>query len=279
MQDECSPSTGPTCDDGTTLEPSRPMEIGAPMLSAADSLARTSATLANEQASPEGGADCGASSRGSLAWYDRDSLSWRTSQRCLDGEWELYSAAFPRSGLMQSGMLYRQPQLVRRISGKGSGLRPTPVDMSQGGSVSRGGKRKGELLLAGMVKRFPTPSTSGFECKDVERMLERRKECKEGAGNGNGFGLTLGQYVAMFPTPVSRDARSFMGAQHMASWTGSQSLAETIANMEQTRNGALNPTWVEWLMGFPLEWTALDASVTPSCRKSPNGSENESYNP
>jgi hypothetical protein len=32
--------------------------------------------------------------------------------------------------------------------------------------------------------------------------------------------------------------------------------------------GALNPTWVEWLMGFPAEWTALDASVMPSSRRS-----------
>jgi hypothetical protein len=33
-------------------------------------------------------------------------------------------------------------------------------------------------------------------------------------------------------------------------------------------NGGLNPTWVEWLMGFPLEWTVLEPSETPSSRKS-----------
>ena len=27
--------------------------------------------------------------------------------------------------------------------------------------------------------------------------------------------------------------------------------------------GSLNPTWVEWLMGFPLEHTALPDWVTP----------------
>ena len=31
--------------------------------------------------------------------------------------------------------------------------------------------------------------------------------------------------------------------------------------------GALNPPWVEWLMGFPLGWTDLDHSATPSCPK------------
>jgi hypothetical protein len=37
---------------------------------------------------------------------------------------------------------------------------------------------------------------------------------------------------------------------------------------KQMAGGKLNPTWVEWLMGLPLGWTALDASETPSSRKS-----------
>jgi hypothetical protein len=27
--------------------------------------------------------------------------------------------------------------------------------------------------------------------------------------------------------------------------------------------GQMNPQWVEWLMGFPLEWTDLEDSETP----------------
>lgn len=37
----------------------------------------------------------------------------------------------------------------------------------------------------------------------------------------------------------------------------------------ERRPGGLNPTWVEWLMGFPLGWTALLPSETPSSPKSP----------
>jgi len=32
-------------------------------------------------------------------------------------------------------------------------------------------------------------------------------------------------------------------------------------------SGSLNPTWVEWLMGYPLGWTDLDASEMPSSPK------------
>lgn len=38
-------------------------------------------------------------------------------------------------------------------------------------------------------------------------------------------------------------------------------------------NGRPNPMWVEWLMGFPIGWTDLEDSETPSSHKSPNTSE------
>jgi len=33
--------------------------------------------------------------------------------------------------------------------------------------------------------------------------------------------------------------------------------------MEKGISGQLSPTWVEWLMGFPLGWTDLEPSETP----------------
>ena len=37
--------------------------------------------------------------------------------------------------------------------------------------------------------------------------------------------------------------------------------------------GGLNPEWIEVLMGFPIGWTALEDSATPSCRKSQSTSD------
>jgi hypothetical protein len=34
-------------------------------------------------------------------------------------------------------------------------------------------------------------------------------------------------------------------------------------NQTTISGGQLNPTWVEWLMGFPLGWTDLEDSATP----------------
>jgi hypothetical protein len=33
---------------------------------------------------------------------------------------------------------------------------------------------------------------------------------------------------------------------------------EDKRKMSAGNNGHLNPTWVEWLMGFPLGWTDLE---------------------
>jgi hypothetical protein len=81
-----------------------------------------------------------------------------------------------------------------------------------------------------------------------------------------GFRGNLEEVVArtMWPTPTA----------HLAK--------ETNAPSEATRNeptisslvgGSLNPTWVEWLMGFPERWTDLKPSEMPSSRKSSNKSD------
>ena len=76
----------------------------------------------------------------SFANYDRASRSWRTSQGCLLTEWAEFSETFPRSGLMQSGTLFRLPPLVPSIIGTASGLWHTPVARDFKGYTKRAGE-------------------------------------------------------------------------------------------------------------------------------------------
>ena len=62
---------------------------------------------------------------------------------------------------------------------------------------------------------------------------------------------SLTDYVLMFPTPKAQNCRG-NGEKH---GEGGQSLDVSVG-------GRLNPTWVEWLMGFPLGWTDCSASET-----------------
>ena len=62
----------------------------------------------------------------------------------------------------------------------------------------------------------------------------------------------LSGMVKMWPTPKAQNSRG-NGERHR---DGGPSL-DVVAG------GQLNPTFVEWLMGFPLGWTDLNASETP----------------
>jgi hypothetical protein len=79
------------------------------------------------------------------------------------------------------------------------------------------------------------------------------------------------------PTPTAGDAKS-SGSRNLAGSKAHAGVSLTdfvrfgnsqTAREGQTTGGSLNPTWVEWLMGFPSGWTDCDASETQSCRKSP----------
>ena len=73
-----------------------------------------------------------------------------------------------------------------------------------------------------------------------------------------------------WPTPTSI---TDSGGAAMCKWGGSGARAKLRAmTSPEELNGALNPTWVEWLMGYPLEWTACAAWATRSSRRSRSGS-------
>jgi hypothetical protein len=68
---------------------------------------------------------------------------------------------------------------------------------------------------------------------------------------------------AMWPTPTAQDASNNGGASQYD---------RNSLPLNAVVGGSLNPTWVEWLQGFPLGWTACEPSATPSSRKSPKSS-------
>jgi DNA (cytosine-5)-methyltransferase 1 len=103
-------------------------------------------------------------------------------------------------------------------------------------------------------------------------------------------GTTLVDYVSIYPTPTAserdtRPKRYMRGNLNLAAvvtWPTPRASDATGGQwknpkrpggpgLKEVTPGALNPTWVEWLMGFPLGWTDLDASEMPSSPKSPSG--------
>ena len=90
--------------------------------SAADSRAKISPSQEAEQGSTETSRVCGRNTRGFFAKYDRDSRSWRTPQRSLEGGFIEFSETWPRRGTMRNGESFRAEMLVEFTYESGSGF-------------------------------------------------------------------------------------------------------------------------------------------------------------
>ena len=167
---------------------------------------------------------------------------------------------------------------------------PTPVAKDDGKSPAAhmamkarmpGGARNTITSLAVLARNdfrqadgsqaWPTPTARDHkdtgENTDYQRIADR-----------SGLAGVVQVREPSWPTPVARDAQSYLKVKR---GSGSQEsgmerippLAVAVSPDGPPANGGqLNPTWVEWLMGFPLGWTVCEAWETRSSRRSRNGS-------
>lgn len=161
------------------------------------------------------------SSCDSFASWSPASSSWKTSQGLFTKvDSEDYSGRWPNSGSMRNGELYERQTLEHPTAEGGSSSWPT--------ATSGDSKSSGE---AGY-------STEG----------------------GRHTGTTLTDASRQWATPTARDwkdgkcaeanvpVNALLGRQVLKA-TGQGSLKDC---------GRLNPTFVEWLMGAPIGWTAFE---------------------
>ena len=192
----------------------------------------------------------GPRSSASLGKWDPSSCSWRMSQVMFDWASTECSVILPKSGSTRSGQLFERPMSELRTDESGCSSWPTPSGMN-GGQTSRGGARSNELLLGGAAQQWPTPNASLMnDGEEPETFLARQKKWE-------------GTYHNSVPLTVS------------AKMHGPQGPTVTGAESPNTSGLRLNPRFVEWLMGFPDEWTVCEHSATPSSQhKQPSPSEN-----
>jgi hypothetical protein len=183
----------------------------------------------------ESEAGCGEKWRASFTKYNPDLRSWKTHQCSLLGDLEPFLETWPQWGLMRDGECWEQQTLAQTTRGTESGLLPTPTMQGlNGGSNSR----KSAIAKG----TWPTPTV----CGNYNR---------KGASATSGDGLATA--VLKCATPTARDWRSGKASQATHD-KNSRPLSEQIG-------GSLNPTWVEWLMGWPLGWTDLKPLATDKC--------------
>jgi len=181
---------------------------------------------------------------GLFASYDRESCLWKTSQGFLFEGLGTFSETWPRWGTMRSGSVYRLRSSVPRIKGKESLLQPGRLVMVWDRSVSC----EQEPFLGQVI--YHNGDVVDVETPD---------------GFADCFPL---EWIHRIPTLGASDYRSGKGYNHGGKLQTPQ--------LRHVMRGLLNPTWCEWLMGFPKGWTDLKHSATRLSRKSQSISAEES---
>jgi hypothetical protein len=207
---------------------------------------KTSAQQGKEQESTAHVLDSGWRWHGSFVKYDLDTCSWRTPQCSLLEDSDEFSQTWPRWGLMRDGECLEQLTPALRIDETEFGLWPTPTvcgNYNRKGSSATSGDG-----LATAVRMWPTPMA---------------RDWKDSAKSGNRKSPNLGAEVH-WPTPRTKGMCGGSGAwQQLKEAT----TIEEARMMGAGNGGQLNPTWVEWLMGWPLEWTDLRPLATDKFRQ------------
>lgn len=215
----------------------------APILSPEGFPVRTSPPQESRPDSPEVEAPSGGSSTDSSQNSDQLGHSLRTFLISALKELTPFSIAWKEKVTPA-----QRPWWVLGQSGRGtkeieSGFLPMPRANKVGGYSSPGFR---PTLEQKVLQLLPTPRASEWKgCGPKGSKSQQHWNKKK---------YLEGVVKEMLPTPQARDYR-----------TGQTSRWEDprrSRNLNDKVGGKLNPTWVEWLMGYPLGWTDLKASVT-----------------
>ena len=192
--------------------------------SVADSLVKTYLAQGKEQELKESEADCGLNLQESLARYDPATHLWKTRQCSLFEGLDECLETFPKSGMMQGGVLWELTMWEHPTSERECGYWRTP-DAGAGGEIS---DEKAADYAAGK----PRKSGSAIQIRLCDQVRHRK----------------------LWPTPKCQDSRTALRDR------GKSNLGEVVHGGMQTpptKTARLNPNWVEWLMGWPIGWTDL----------------------
>lgn len=176
---------------------------------------------------------------GSLVRMLLVSSAWRSTRCYLT--WKVSATPAKR-------LLFRLRPSTPRIDGTDVLFWPTPSasdcgrtainpHFTKNGTIRHIGKSGGQSYarLDAVAALFPTPTAS---CGTGPSWTETRQG-----------GMDL-QTAVMYPTPLSSDWKNRGCAD---------SRRNRECQLQTVIGGQLNPAWVEWLMGFPIGWTDLDA--------------------
>ena len=138
-------------------------------------------------------------------------------------------------------------------------------------AASAHGMSASELLSSRLM--FPTPLASdkstGRDAANLDVFLSDNGIFRKRNKNGSIWSLSLSAAVFYLTPAASEGYRSTLKPAAFRDKSPTSNLSAQVIRQEQPRSekAALNPDWVEWLMGFPPKWTDASYGV-PSPKES-----------
>lgn len=253
--------------------------------------AKTLAQPGKAQESQAQDQECGKKWHGLLAKYDPVSCLWKTAQCSLLEDLELSLETWPRWGSMRNGACYLRPMLVPTTKGKESGLWATPKTMDKlppkspeallkEATFARPGRSKPANLRdqVSNMKNWPTPKSKepGMSAKTSGRHYTKSTHLTTQVAIAEG--MINPETGKKWPTPTASASKGSSSAS-LVRKNGKSRVNDRLDHSVMASNGGqLNPTWVEWLMGWLLGWTDLKPLVTDKYHSAQQQHSNYSEN-
>ena len=139
-------------------------------------------------------------------------------------------------------------------------------------AASARGMSAQELLSSRLM--FPTPLASdkstGQDAANLDVYLSDNGIFRKRNKDGTIWSLSLSAAVFYLTPAASEGYRSTLKPAAFRNSAPSANLSSQVIQREQplSETAALNPDWVEWLMGFPRKWTDVSSGL-PSRKESP----------
>lgn len=194
---------------------------------------------------------------GSSQKYAPGSFSLKTCRRLGHVAANEWGKNWPRSGMIVGGICYPLLTWGRRTKEKDGFCWVTPT--------ARGREENYETYLARMQGKTD-PKSKG---KTRPTSLGMQVNCPEffptpsASSYGTNQGGGAGRVGKVRPSLETMAKRNLWPTPTTGDWkSGSHGNQGNARPLSEKVGGSLNPTWVEWLMGFPIGWSELNASVT-----------------
>ena len=259
---------------GTTFAPSMENLGGEKSTSSVGgSPAKTLVRRVKEQELPEHVQAYGKSMHESLARFGLNISSPKTLHCFELGDLPLSSKIWPKWGMMQSGECWELGTLVRPTKETECGSWPTPTATERSGVNPNCPEKIQGLTDAVKRQTWPTPTVAEADkipnCANygqiglsnhprIRGLPTRPKEQKSRKGVAGGTKTPRNH-----PTPRVHDSKRMRPAEMKRN---TPPLAALMENQHKTQ-GQLNPSWVEWLMGWLIGWTDLKPLETAKFRQ------------